>query len=78
MRTHEYLTALADWLLIDGPASLTPVEKRTLLWDADAMQALHGKLWRSPPARVHDWWQEAYRIYNESVRRNIFHSIHSY
>ena len=36
LRTHQYLTALGDWLSLDGPFSLTPAGKRSLLWDADA------------------------------------------
>ena len=66
VRTHEYLTALGDQLLRDGPGALTPAEKRTLLWDADAMLAVHSKLWCSSPEDLHEWWQRAFRLFNEA------------
>jgi membrane glycosyltransferase len=65
-RTREYMALLADRLLLDGPFALTPSEKRTLLWDADAMLAMHQKLWSSPSSHLHDWWQAAFRHYVES------------
>jgi membrane glycosyltransferase len=75
LRTREYLTALTDRLLWDGPFALTPREKRLLLWDADAMQAAHVKLWGRPSSHLHEWWQAAFRHYNESrvleVRRSV-------
>ena len=37
VRTREYLAALANRLLREGPAALTPAEMKTLLWDAEAM-----------------------------------------
>ena len=74
-RTREYMALLADRLLLDGPFSLTPAEKRTLLWDADAMLAMHQKLWGSPASHLHDWWQAAFRRYVEtsalSTRRTV-------
>ena len=65
-RTREYMALLADRLLLDGPFALTPAEKRTLLWDADAMLAMHQKLWSSPASHLHEWWQAAFRHYVES------------
>jgi membrane glycosyltransferase len=74
-RTREYMALLADRLLLDGPFSLTPAEKRTLLWDADAMLAMHQKLWGSPASHLHEWWQAAFRHYVEtsalSTRRTV-------
>jgi membrane glycosyltransferase len=65
-RTREYMSLLADRLLLDGPFTLTLSEKRTLLWDADAMLVMHQKLWSSPPSHLHEWWQAAFRNYVES------------
>ena len=78
LRTHEYMTALSDRLLCDGPFALTHAEKRMLLWDADAMLALHQELWRNPASNWHAWWQVAFRIYNESNKRGSPGYIHSF
>jgi membrane glycosyltransferase len=66
LRTREYMALLADRLLVDGPFAVSPAEKRTLLWDADAMLSMHQKLWSSPPSHLHEWWQDAFRNYVES------------
>lgn len=68
---HVNMNDLSDRLLINGPHALTPAEKRTLLWDADGMVAAHQKLWCSPATYLHEWWQSAFRIYNESSAREI-------
>jgi membrane glycosyltransferase len=65
-RTRDYTSLLADRLLLDGPFALTPGERRTLLWDADAMLSMHQKLWASPASHLHEWWQAAFRHYVES------------
>jgi membrane glycosyltransferase len=74
-RTKEYLGMLADRLLLDGPFTLTLAEKRSLLWDAEAMLAMHHKLWGSPSSHLHEWWQAAFRNYVEtsalSARRTV-------
>lgn len=70
-RTQGYLTLLSDRLLLDGPYTLSPGEKRTLLWDADAMLAMHQKLWSSPSSHLHEWWQGAFRNYVESSALSI-------
>jgi membrane glycosyltransferase len=70
-RTHGYLALLSDRLLLDGPYTLSPGEKRTLLWDADAMLAMHQKLWSSPSSHLHEWWQGAFRNYVESSALSI-------
>jgi membrane glycosyltransferase len=62
-RTREYMALLADRLFRDGPLALTPAEKRTLLWDADTMLAMHQKLWNCPAPDLSDWWQTAFRHY---------------
>jgi membrane glycosyltransferase len=67
LRTHEHLVALSDQLLQQGPQALQAREKRLLLWDADAMQALHRKLWGSPAADWHSWWREAFTRYVRSL-----------
>jgi membrane glycosyltransferase len=66
VRTHEYLTTLGHRLLREGPGALTPAEKRRLLWDADAMEAVHVKLWCSLPSDLDIWWQRAFQIFNQS------------
>ena len=66
VRTRKHLDLLTDRLLYHGPTALTRAEKRTLLWDAEAMLAIHDKLWYSPAPRLHDWWQAAFRHYVES------------
>jgi membrane glycosyltransferase len=75
LRTHEYMIALTDRLLLDGPFALTPREKRVLLWDRDSMRAAHLKLWASPGSHLHDWWRAALRHYSESnalkTRRSV-------
>jgi membrane glycosyltransferase len=67
IRTREYMNTLSDRLLLEGPAALTPAEKATLLWDTDSMMTLHQILWASPASHLHEWWQAAFRHYNESL-----------
>ena len=71
LHRHGRLTSLCDKLLRDGPSALQPREKKLLLWDADAMLALHQKLWASPAVRLHEWWQAAFRSYVKSLPENI-------
>jgi membrane glycosyltransferase len=75
IRTREYMNALSDRLLLDGPFALTRAEKRTLLWDADSVMALHRKLWASPSSHLHDWWQAAFRHYNESMALSVRRTV---
>jgi hypothetical protein len=65
------MSVLSERLLLEGPLALTTTEKRTLLWDADAMLATHQKLWCSPATYLHEWWQSAFGIYNEDSARQI-------
>jgi membrane glycosyltransferase len=73
--TRELLNALMERLLLEGPADLAPREKSILLWDADSMLSAHRKLWSSPASHLHDWWQAAFRHYNETnalaLRRSL-------
>jgi membrane glycosyltransferase len=71
LHTHERLTSLCDKLLRNGPSVLQIREKKLLLWDADAMLALHQKLWASPAVRWHEWWQVAFRSYVKSLPETI-------
>ena len=66
-RTIEYLNTLGERLLHEGPDALTHQEKYTLLWDANSMMLLHRKLWRSAATNLHEWWESAFRHYNESL-----------
>jgi membrane glycosyltransferase len=75
IRTREYMNALSERLLLDGPFTLTPQEKRTLLWDADAMMGLHEKLWSRPASHLHEWWQAAFRHYNESIALSVRRTV---
>jgi membrane glycosyltransferase len=76
-RTKENLALLADRLLLDGPFALTPADKRTLLWDAETMLAMHQKLWSSPASHLHDWWQAAFRHYVESTALSIRRTVNA-
>lgn len=71
IHTHEHLTTLCDKLLQNGPGALQPLEKKILLWDADAMLALHQKLWASPAVRWHEWWQRAFVNYLKALPQAI-------
>jgi len=75
IRTRDYMQGLTERLLLDGPFGLSPREKRILLWDAEAMEVAHHQLWSRPASQLHDWWQAAFRHYNEaselSVRRTV-------
>jgi membrane glycosyltransferase len=73
LRTYEQMNMMTDRLLLEGPLALTLMEKRMLLWDADAMLALHQKLWCSPATYLHEWWQKAFQVYNEANARKILH-----
>lgn len=70
VRTHEYLIALCDKLLRDGPLTLSLQEKRILLWDSDSMLNLHWKIWSSPATQWHPWWQKAFCHYVDSLPVN--------
>ena len=74
-RTREFMAFLADRLLLEGPLALTIAEKKILLWDAESMLAMHQKLWSSPGSHLHEWWQAAFRRYNETsaifIRRSL-------
>ncbi len=75
LRTRQSLDRSSEKLLQQGPIALTAREKRLLLWDADSMLHLHRRLWSSPGPQLHQWWQAAFRRYNESnalsVRRTV-------
>jgi membrane glycosyltransferase len=66
-KTREYSEELRTKLLTRGPTSLTVEERNNLLWDADALIALHRELWVSPGHRLDTWWQGALRHYNEAT-----------
>jgi len=76
--TREFLNGLMTRLLTDGPAGLAPREKTILLWDADSMLSAHRKLWSSPASQLHDWWQAAFRHYNETNALALRRSLSGY
>jgi hypothetical protein len=45
---------------------LTRAEKRKLLWDFNAIQAAHVKLWCSTTSELHERWQRAFQMFNEA------------
>jgi membrane glycosyltransferase len=77
VRTRENMTLLADRLLLQGPNALTSAEKKALLWDAEAMLAMHETLWSSPASHLHEWWQTAFRHYVESSALSIRRTVHA-
>lgn len=77
VRTRENMALLADRLLLQGPNALTQAEKKTLLWDAEMMLAMHQTLWSSPPSHLHDWWQTAFRHYVEASALSIRRTVHA-
>ena len=68
---EEYLDALSARLLSGGPEALNRRETMALLWSADALAALHKRLWRASEDELHPWWRYAMHHYNEasSARR---------
>jgi hypothetical protein len=56
---------LGQRLLEVGPGDLSTEERNALLWDADAMMALHKELWVCPASNLDEWWQQALRHHNE-------------
>jgi membrane glycosyltransferase len=56
-RTRDYYEELRSKLLAQGPQSLTAEERNNLLWDADALIALHKDLWICPSGTLDNWWQ---------------------
>ena len=76
-RTREYSAELQSKLLARGPDSLTVEERNNLLWDAEALTALHRDLWISSGDALAQWWRQALRHYNEATeiatRRSLAH-----
>jgi len=61
----DYLAALRQRLLSDGPPSLTRRELTALLWDPHAVEQLHRDIWLLPDQDLHPAWQHALRHFNE-------------
>lgn len=66
LHTHAYLAGLCDRLLLQGPGAVDLSEKKVLMWDADAMQSLHQKLWGGLPGQCNVWWLAAFKDYRDS------------
>lgn len=66
-KTREYSEELRQKLLAEGPTALSKEERNNLLWDAEALIALHKELWVAPESKLHRWWQQALRHYNEAT-----------
>jgi membrane glycosyltransferase len=66
-KTREYSEELRTKLLAESPASLTAEERNNLLWDAEALMAVHKELWICPVGVLDPWWQRALRHYNEAT-----------
>jgi membrane glycosyltransferase len=67
LHTYIYLTGLCDRLLLQGPGALEARDKKVLLWNADAMQTLHQRLWGGLPSQWHSWWLSAFKNYKKSL-----------
>ena len=63
---QAYLASLADRLIAEGPDALNRRETMALLWNADALAALHQRLWSTPEAELHPWWRYAMHHYHEA------------
>jgi len=63
---EEYLEALSTRLLSGGPDALDRREMMALLWNADALAALHRRLWRAREDELHPWWRYAMHHYYEA------------
>jgi membrane glycosyltransferase len=74
-KVKEHSEELSRKLLTQGPSALSPEEKIALLWNADALIGIHKELWISPTDRLHDWWLQALRNYNESVAILVRRSV---
>jgi membrane glycosyltransferase len=66
-KSREYVQELTGKLLATGPAGLSKDERNNLLWDAEALMALHRELWICPQRTLAPWWQQALRHYNEAT-----------
>lgn len=63
---EEYLESLSTRLLSGGPDALDRREMMALLWNADALAALHRRLWRAREDELHPWWRYAMHHYYEA------------
>ncbi len=63
---EDYLDALAERLLAEGPDALTRRETLALLWSADALTAMHRRIWQAGENELHPWWRFAMHHYNEA------------
>ncbi len=61
------LPRIADRLLAEGPAALNRDEQMKLLWNADLLQDLHQRLWRTPAAQLHESWP---RLFDDLVKKS--------
>jgi membrane glycosyltransferase len=61
---RDYLNAVRQRLLREGPTALTAREAKALMYDADNMLRLHHDLWGSTSQELHPWWDLAIRQYN--------------
>jgi membrane glycosyltransferase len=74
-KKQDYLGELSSRLLRDGPDSLSAEERNVLLWEPDALIALHKQLWFAPPGSIASWWEEALRHYNETLALSVRRSV---
>jgi membrane glycosyltransferase len=74
-KVKEYSEELSRKLLAQGPSALLPEERIALLWNADALIGIHKEVWISPADRLHEWWLQAMRNYNESVAILVRRSV---
>jgi membrane glycosyltransferase len=64
--TRQHINLLSERLLREGPAMLSPREKRAVLWNAEALLWAHRHLWSSPASQLNEWWRNALQCYSDS------------
>ncbi len=47
---------LQEKAFLKGPASLSPKEKKVLLYDPSALQQLHQRVWETPDPEIAQLW----------------------
>lgn len=69
-RSHNTaaLENISRQLLTLGPDAIDRRGRMAMLWNADALAALHRRIWQTPEEDLHPWWREAMHSCAESPR----------
>jgi membrane glycosyltransferase len=62
--SEERFAGLREKLLREGPATLKPADKVSLLMDVESMNVLHAEAWGTPKAQLSEWWRKALDHYS--------------